>query len=106
MKFKVPLGRVKELITIEDGRLMIVRGLGIPGGGPPIPRPFIAVLQRPDGTKVEAQAELQINDEDKWPDFLACILSGLRESDVPAGTEIWVDVTLDQNWLDAHGFTS
>lgn len=81
------------LLSVEDGFLLAGRGLVLP---PNLPLPYVesnpvftVIVERPGGTRLQAQAELRLDRFRPGGYKLIVHLPGLDKTDVPVGSKVW-----------------
>lgn len=81
------------LLSVEDRFLLAGRGLIL---APDLPLPygeskpvFTVIVERPGGTRLQAQAELRLDHFRPGGYKLIVHLPGLDKTDVPVGSKVW-----------------
>jgi len=81
------------LLRVEDRFLLAGRGLVL---APDLPLPygecnsvFTVIVERPGGTRLQAQAELRLDHFRPGGYKLIVHLLGLDKTDVPVGSKVW-----------------
>jgi hypothetical protein len=81
------------LLSVEDRFLLAGRGLVL---APDLPLPygksnlvFTVIVERPDGTRLQAQAELRLDHFRPGGYKLIVHLPRLDKTDVPVGSKVW-----------------
>jgi hypothetical protein len=81
------------LLNVEDRFMLTGRGLAL---APDLPLPHdkhkpacAVVVERPDGTRLHAEAQLRLDHFRPGGYKLIVYLAGLDKADVPVGSKVW-----------------